>query len=100
MAASLDRINPRTRVAKFFIDTDSQADIDLLPTIKDSGKENLATVHGCAMGSVAYVINEDKYYFQLNGDNLWVKKERSSGGGVDPGDYEWADEGDIDKLFP
>lgn len=104
MAASLKDLDPKTRVAFFYLDTDTQADVDRLPDLFSPGKENLSTVNGCAMGSVAFVINEDTYYYQLNGQNEWIKKKRFSGGGgggdVDPEDYEWATEQDIDKMFP
>lgn len=99
MAAWLNRIN-NERVGWFYIDT--SADVVLLPNMKMSGKESLSTVNGCNMGSIAEIISEDEsgYYFQLDGNNNWIKKKKSGGGGVDPEDYDWATEGDIDKLFP
>lgn len=96
---SLKKQDPKTRVAIFTIDTDSET--DKLPTSKHSGKDNLSTVHDCTMGSIAEVITDSSYVYILNGQDQWVKRKHSSGGGgVDPGDYDWATEGDIDNLFP
>ena len=97
MAASLIRQDAKTRFAIFAID--GEFDVRLLPTSKDKGKENLSTVYDCIMGSIANVISDNTIYYELNGSDVWVKKTKS-GGGVDPGDYEWADESDIDNLFP
>ena len=96
MAANLKMQDARTRFAIFAIDTES--DVQLLPTSKVNGKGFLSTVYDCTMGSVAEVISDNTIYYQLNGNDIWVKKTRSGGGGG--GDYEWADEQDIDNLFP
>ena len=97
MAASLKLQDPKTRMAIFAIDT--EFDIRLLPTSKEKGKENLSTIYDCIKGSRADVMSDNSIYYELNGSDVWVKKTKS-GGGVDPGDYEWADESDIDNLFP
>lgn len=93
---SLAKLDPLTRTALFFFDSESQ-DIQKLPTMTTCGKENLSTVSGVAQGSMAKQSDSDAVYYRLNGNNQWVKVKSSGGGG---GDYEWADEQDIDNLFP
>lgn len=98
MAGWLKTIN-NERVGWFVLD--HLSDRYLLPDLYNKGKDQLSTVNGCAMGSIAEIISEDesKYYLQLNGNNEWIQKKKSGGGGIDPSDYEWADESDIDALF-
>lgn len=96
---SMKLLDPRTRLCVFAMDTSS--DVSSLPTSKQTGKGNLSTVSGCIMGSRADVISDNTIYYELNGEDVWVKKTKpSGGGGGGGGDYEWADEQDIDNLFP
>lgn len=79
MSASLKMLDSRTRFAIFVIETGS--DVQLLPTSKDKGKENLSTVYDCIMGSIAEVIDDNTVYYQLDGNDEWLRKTKSGGEG-------------------
>lgn len=98
MSVNMKMQDSKTRYSMFVCDTES--DIKLLPTSKSTGKDNLSTVYDCAMGSIAEIISDNTIYYLLDGNDVWVKKTKSGGGGGGGGDYEWADEQDIDNLFP
>ena len=79
MAASLAKLDPATRVAVFFID--SEDDLILLPTLTQPGDGSLSTVHGVAQGSKAVLTNSDTEYYRMRGDGSWVKIVSGGGGG-------------------
>lgn len=79
MAASLAKLDPSTRVATFFID--SEDDLLSLPTLTSAGTGNLSTVSGIAQGSKAILTNSDSEYYRIRGDSSWVKIVSSGGGG-------------------
>ena len=79
MAASLAKLDPSTRVATFFID--SEDDLLSLPTLTGAGTGNLSTVSGIAQGSKAILTNSDSEYYRIRGDSSWVKIVSSGGGG-------------------
>lgn len=103
MAIGLLRKNYETQVCQFVVD--DVTEISLLPNLTTRGKEDpLKTILACAMGSTARIAGEDSIFYILTGENKWKKKTIASGGGSSgggtSGDNDYADEGDIDDLFP
>lgn len=102
MAIGLLKKNYETQVCQFVVD--DVTEISLLPNLTTRGKAApLKTILACAMGSTARITGEDGIYYILTGENKWKKKTVSSGGGGgggSTGDNDYADEGDIDDLFP
>lgn len=76
---SLKMLDYKTRFAIFVCDTEQE--VSKLPTSKESGKENLSTVCDCIMGSIAEIIDDNTIYYQLNGDDEWLRKTKSEGEG-------------------
>lgn len=74
MGAIIQRIDNATRIAEFYIDDAS--DIAILPTTNTPGKDNLSTISGCAMGSIARIIAEEgkDYFYQLSGSGRWIRR--------------------------
>lgn len=104
MAIGLLKKNYETQVCQFVVD--DVTEISLLPNLNTRGKSDpLKTILACAMGSTARITGEDSIFYILTGENKWKKKTISSGGSSGGGttggdDYEYADEEDIDSLFP
>lgn len=89
--------NCNYNVFTFVVDT--VAELDKLPTTNTKGKDNLANVSSCAVGSRAIVTETSDRYI-LNGEqNKWIKAKSSSGGGGGGSSESWATEEDIDKMF-
>lgn len=85
MAASLKYLNPSTRYAEFFID--SEDDLLKLPSTTGAGVDNLSTVSGVLQGSMAILTTSGNTYYRLKGDNTWIKIETGGGGGGGTNDY-------------
>lgn len=97
MAAKELRRNHITRHCLFAIDDAS--DIDMLPTSVRNGSENLIQSATCCIGSKAVAVDGKTY--MLNGSDEWVEYKRSggSGGGSEPGEYDYITNDEIDNLF-
>lgn len=94
MAAQEIKRDDETHFCVFAIE--SEKDLELLPTTKESGKSNLETSSPCAMGSVARTIDEKRYI--LKSDDKWIYANSSSGGG-EYEDVEPIDTSTIYSLF-
>lgn len=95
---SLVKIDYETNVCRFSVDEVSE--IDMLPRATTAGQGALALISSCRPGSIAVVTStSDKYI--LNGkQDKWIKFIGTSGsGGGSGGDYDFADEEDIDNIF-
>lgn len=98
MAACEISRNYITRVCLFVID--SEADLAVLPTTEERGKEDVSASAPCAMGSIAELVDGSKSY-RLNGNDEWIEYVGStSGGGTDPEEeIEPIDDSAIESLF-
>ncbi len=85
MAASLKWLDPRTRYAEFFID--SEQDLVILPNITGAGTDNMSTINGIMQGSAAFLTDDTSVFYRLKGDNSWVKITVGGGGGGGSTDY-------------
>lgn len=63
--------NYTTKITEFYADEES--DISLLPTLTDSGKENLSTINSVGVGSSCFVISTGDVYMLKGKTNSWVK---------------------------
>ena len=97
MAAKEIRRDHITRYSLFAIDDAN--DIDMLPTSVHVGSGDLKWSTTCCIGSKAMAVNGKIY--MLNGSDQWVEYNRSggSGGGSEPGEYDYITNDEIDNLF-
>lgn len=96
MAAKELRRDHITRHCLFAID--GADDIDLLPTSTREGSGDLIQSAICCIGSRAVAVSGKTY--MLSGDDKWVEYSGgSSGGGDEPGEYDYIPDDDIAALF-
>src|SRR5574344_1324729 len=69
MAAQLLDLNYDTQFARFAID--SESDLNNLPKIDTTGKDNLNTISNVSQGSMAYCTDGKDYI--LSGENEWIE---------------------------
>lgn len=97
MAAKELRRDHITRHCLFAID--DADDIKMLPTSTRTGSEDLAQSAICCIGSRAVAVSGKTY--MLSGNDEWVEYKGSggSGGGDEPGEYDYITDDDISNLF-
>ena len=95
MAAKELRRDHITRYCLFAID--DADDISMLPTSTKTGSEDLVQSAICCIGSRAVAVSGKTY--MLSGDDKWVEYSGGSGGGGEPGEYDYITDDDISDLF-
>lgn len=73
-------------------------DIGMLPTSTRTGSGDLIQSAVCCIGSRAVAVSGKTY--MLSGDDKWVEYSGGgSGGGGEPGEYDYITDEDISDLF-
>lgn len=68
---SINKRDYTTNITDFYADEES--DLELLPTLTSSGKENLSTINSVGVGSSCFVISTGDVYMLKGKTNSWIK---------------------------